>query len=291
MQANLTSPALTAYSPFDYSVLPAVHRDQVRSIARQVKILAFRSARDIVESGKLLIEAWKTMESCVKRTTFNQWCIEEFPWSRSHSYRLIKAAEVFGPLLGTVERIEVTALYMLTRSDVKEEIRSYVLEISKERVVTAADAREILSATRGQPEPTKREVIQYEKTVEDILDDESPEPVGPWATFEQLVASATMIHISRSGDDDDLILVTVYREDDRPRRVVNTSLVQAIEAAADGEPERQCPTCEETKKLTAFCVNSRMPDGRNRICKRCECERQKKIKLKKKRRKRRAKPS
>ena len=250
--------------------IPAVHRSWLQGAAKDLRSWAYRSARDMVQAGLILKEA---REKCGKKRTFNRWCTTEFPWSRSHCYRLMKVAEVFAPLIGDVERIEITALYLLTRSDVKEETRALVAEIAKDRVVTVADAKQLL-AMRPQGELRKGEIRKYESSVKEVRESEAtPLPNEPWRLLEELVIASTVVHISKNGAEDQLVSITVYPEQmgKRPRHVVRETLSEAIIAAAmPTEREKVCPGCQQTKRFSQFCSNTMLADGRNRLCKACE---------------------
>jgi hypothetical protein len=93
--------------------------------------------------------------------------------------------------------------------------------------------------------------------------------------FECLVASASSVHISRVIVGDcgrDLVSwnATVLREEGRPRVVRAKSLIELFMKLVDGEREKICARCQESKPTTDFSVNRSRADGRCRNCKRCE---------------------
>lgn len=279
------APASPAAAGWSYALVPASCRDWLRAAAEQARALAYRTACDMIRVGGLLRGARKR----VKRRTFRAWCEAELPWSRSHCYRLMAVADLFGPLVepAAAERIVPTALYLLARPEVPPAARNYAVELSAERVVTATDAREILAAHRRTPDPDKAGVREYERRVKLVRKDEDARdreagrgrggvpPEAAWAALEKLVASATVVHVGtiaeEQGEDDPLYSITVHAEDDRPRNFVRRGLADAVLAAAGREPEKLCPSCNETKPAGQFGRNKSMPgDGKARCCKVCE---------------------
>ena len=276
---------MTEEITFSYAAVPPSARDWLQEAAREVRQLAYRTAVDMIRVGQLLASARQRL----KRRTFQLWIKAELPWSRCHAYRLIAVAECFGPLLSQreTERIEPTALYLLARPEVPPEARACVISIAEARRVTAADARDILSAMRPIADPDRGQTRQLAPLrPEDIRPRVTPDvPVDGWSTLQSLVERSRVVHLSHADEDEDddrLYSVTVYSDTDRPRVSVRRNLTDAILAAAGCEPEQVCPGCERSKPVGEFGANADMPGGRNRRCK--ECERSRLSALKKRRR-------
>lgn len=114
------------------------------------------------------------------KRTFTRWLESELPWSTAQAYRLMAVAEAFGPYTSQrhAEQIEATALYLLASPSVPPMAREYAVELARERLVTAKDAREILALHRQPlPNPTRGEMREYEKHKAKLgLDDKSSTP-------------------------------------------------------------------------------------------------------------------
>lgn len=289
---------------FAYSTLPASCRERVRAVAERVRAVAYRTAREMIGVGRLLGE----VRGLLKKRTFRRWLAAEFPWSRSHCYRLIAVADTFGPLVPAeddraCDRIEPTALYLLARPEVPEGARSLAVAISADRRVTAGDAREILAAARpaASPDPDRGEVSALvplrgpdRKPRATPPPESLADPAAAWAALEGLAARSRVVHIGNvaeeDGEDAPLYSVTVYSDDDGPRNKVRRTLADAVMAAAGREPEKLCLACAATKPVGEFGLVGGNGDGRNRYCKICERKRQAKVKAEKKKRKGKAGP-
>lgn len=268
----VTTPPVTG-SPFTYSIVPTSLRDWLKTTTEQIHSLAYRTACDTIRMGRLIAE----VKAKLKRRTFKKWASSELPWSRSHAYRLMAVADVFGPLMShaETERIEPTALYLLARPEIPPEARVSAVQLADKQRVTVSDAKEIIEAHKRTPEMTPAAV---RKTIGPMV----PEKPGPvpvdaaplWSAIRSLFESGATLHVSPLDEDDGefppLASVTVYRPDDRPRNVVRRHLADAILAAADMEPEKTCPSCEVTKPIGMFGDNDKEQDGRNRYCRECE---------------------
>jgi hypothetical protein len=101
--------------------------------------------------------------------------------------------------------------------------------------------------------------------------------------FEGLVIAASSVHVSRVVDDDDDLInprsqirswdVTVISEGGKAKIFQAKTLIEVMMKMVDGEQEKLCESCWETKFSSAFSVDRSKPDGRCRNCRRCESSR------------------
>jgi len=284
-----TAPAAPCVPGFDYDAVPAADRDWLRGATDQARRFAYRTAVNLIRSGMVICD----VRARLKDRTFRKWLASELPWSKSHSYRLIQVADAFGSLLAGdgPDQFEPTALYMLARPEVPASARDYAAELARERVVTAADAREILDAHRPVADLTRAELKAYaERRKAAGADARTPAPraagedpgAALWAAFADLMARSTLVHISRIDEEDELFSVTVHAEASETRNAVRRELGDAILAAGGKEPVKRCPGCRKGQPIGLFGANAKMRDGLNRRCKACERPRLKAAKKAKK---------
>lgn len=282
---------------FKYATRAISLREWLQNTTEQIHSLAYRTACDAIRIGRLIAE----VKSRLKSRTFKNWVETDLPWSRSHAYKMMRAAELFGPLVShrETERIAPLAMYMLSAHSVPDEARISAVALAATRTVTVSDAREILAAHRRSPEPTKKELRVYERTMAGVFhfgDSGSSQATAPpaelaaiWDAMTSLFGEGATLHIAPLEEDDGelspLASVTVYAPPERPRNFIRRHLGDAILAAAGREREKLCPSCGHTKPVPLFGDNDKETDGRNRYCRECERARLLKVKHESKRKK------
>jgi hypothetical protein len=113
--------------------------------------------------------------------------------------------------------------------------------------------------------------------------EETDRVVRLFEAFEGLVVAASSVHVSRVVDEEDDMVntrsqircwdVTVIHENGKASVFQSKTLIEVIMKMVDGEQEKICEGCWETKLLPAFSVDRSRPDGRCRNCRRCESAR------------------
>jgi hypothetical protein len=221
---------------FQFEQVPKAHREWLCGATQRIRAIARKNVADLVEVGTLIAEA----RTRLKKRTLDKWLRSgELPWSRAHSYRLISVAEAFAPFVtpATTAQFDATALYALSRPEVKPEARQCALQLAATRPVTAADARQIL----GKPErrQTPRGELQREKETKGQRDEEPPGPMSDtWRLFVELVDRCDSLHVTVVRDSDDVdFSVTVYRPDERPRNALGATLEEAVKQLIEPESE------------------------------------------------------
>lgn len=309
------SAAVEVPPSFRWSDLASPERDWLQRRTEDVTTLSYRVACDLVRLGKILKEVRERLPS----GQFVQWLIAETPFSTSHAYRLLSVAEAFGGYISQIEKIEPSALYLLSQPNVPAQVRVHAARLASDGTcVTRSLASEIIAANKSQPDLSREEVNEHSANMRDIRDaeakdreeakkeaskeDESPQKraerhqeIGE--QLELLMKECTVLHISRLEDEDyeeDIYTISCLRsdlspgeKDDRPRHVVRRTLSGAIKSARGFEDEKWCPACKAWHPAGQFGVVRTNADGRNRYCKSCERARVKVAK--KKARKKRAK--
>jgi hypothetical protein len=271
----LANTAATAVPGFDYAAIKVPHREFFRTAVDRIRGIARRTVADLVEAGQLLAEGRDKIQSRM----FRKWLSSELPWSVAHSYRLIQVAEAFAPYVrpDAVHQFDATALYLLARPEVKPEARTCALQLAEQRPVTAADAREILEATRPIPDLNKHEVTIYHRDAREREGKTEPPPVTHegWAALMALLDGCNSLHVTKVQDEDDTDWsITIYSDDQRPRNFTGATFEEAVRIAANpAVRERECVVCKQTKPIGAYCRNKREPGGYNRKCKVCEAKR------------------
>jgi hypothetical protein len=276
---------IPAAGHFRFDVLATPLADWLRETTSRLRQIAYEHAVRTIRAGVLLAE----VKDKLKGRTFRKWVANELPWSRGHAYRLIAVGRAFGRFLreDLAEQFDRTALYLLSRPEVPPEAREYAVELSADRHVGLAEAREILDAHRPVADLPPKALRNYEGRVREVLVPAAGgpgPPAGPWPALEQLVRQSSMVHLTAISEEDDepLYSVTRHAEGDRPRNAVRRSLADAVLAVAGAEPEKVCPVCRESKAVSLYSDNADLPGGRNRVCRACERLRQAEIKRKRK---------
>ncbi len=122
---------------FDYGALDPDASAYVQAQRDRIKVLARRSAEDIVEIGTAL----RAVKARLPHGRFGAWLKTEFGWSHQTARRFMQVAEAF-PEIAHGERFEPTALYLLAADDIPPAVREhYLAEAAGGRYVTARAVR------------------------------------------------------------------------------------------------------------------------------------------------------
>lgn len=119
--------------------------------ASRIRKLRERSCRDVIEIGRLLVEARAALE----HGNWGSWLREEFCWSQDTAERFIRVFQVFGEANSALMRnLDPTALYELSRSSTPQEARDVVLElIEADTPPSLRDVKRIIREAKPPVEP------------------------------------------------------------------------------------------------------------------------------------------
>jgi hypothetical protein len=285
-------------------------RDWLRKKTADIETFAYNAACNTVRMGQALAEVRLKL-----RRKFKPWLAAHTGISRSQAYRHIAAAAVFGPYLSLIETLEPYAMYVLAQKEVPQSAREYAVELARSGTpVTRARALEIIDLYRPVPDPTAKEVREYESLVKALgkvtvetttggtkkvdqdrhtaklvgKDDAMYARIG--RTFVELAGACSLLTVAKVDDTDDVVLysITTRTEDDLPRNIVSSDMEYGLLRAVGREPKKVCgngcnggaPVC-----FTQFGANDTMPDRLNTVCK--ACERARKLRLRDEKRKKR----
>ena len=127
---------------FDYEILAPDQRVMVQQRTGEIRERLRRSAQDIWEIGRKLVE----VRSCLKYGQFDVWLKAEFGWSRRTAYNFINVYEAFQDCANLAQvDIATSVLYLLAAPSTPTEVREEVLQRAKagDRV-THKDVRQTL---------------------------------------------------------------------------------------------------------------------------------------------------
>lgn len=265
---------------------PAV-QNKLDEMATQINQAARTTAVSVLFIGTRLNEA-----RALLGPRFHAWVEDEFAWSRSHTHRLMQAAEVFAPLAKSlVKMFEPTSLYMLSRAETPPEARVLAVQTAESgNRVTASVAKEIVSSLRATVK--KGDVKDYSFIRKELDDDKKDRPqpedmrfqLKAWVAFKELVDGSNCVRVERmldaDGADDALAhpyLVTVYPSDDGrnvEKFISKDGLEGAVIQATGKQPVRKCGKCLQPFPLyDGFSRKNGSPDGRATWCRGCEKKR------------------
>jgi hypothetical protein len=125
-------------APKDIDAFCAAHAEAIRVLAR-------RTAADIVEIGQRLIAVKETKS----HGQWYQWLREEFDWAEPTARNFMHVAEAFKSATVTDLPIDVGALYVLAAPAVPETIRDEAIELAEAgEHITKAKAEEMVADSR-----------------------------------------------------------------------------------------------------------------------------------------------
>lgn len=131
---------------FNYELVAAPIAIQAREAAERIKLRLRRTAEDIVEIGRDLIDVKET----IGHGNFMPWIEAEFGMSMSAATRFMNVARAYGGKFATVANLDPTALYELAAPKTPLEVREEVEKmIEAGEVVTKATITELRAKLSG----------------------------------------------------------------------------------------------------------------------------------------------
>ena len=109
---------------FDYDLLKFPDREAVQEHTGEIRSLARRAAKDIVEIGQRLIE----VKGILGHGSFEKWVSAEFGWSGPAARRFMQVADAFKTLNLSDLQIAPSALYALASGSTPEPIRQEFIQ-------------------------------------------------------------------------------------------------------------------------------------------------------------------
>lgn len=286
MTPTTPAPAATDGPVFRWADVPAADRPWLRDATEQIHFLAHRVGISVVGIGLAIAAAKERLP----RGLFERWLAAELPWSPATARRLMAIGRTFKDYTTQVERIERSALYVLTDTRVPAAAREYAIELADDgQTVTHALARQIVAAHKERLFVHRADVAglaplrrEDKPTAAAPARPPSPEERA-WAALEHLARANGMVHVGVIADEPgDVLWSVTTQEGGRPRALVRSSLAECVLQLAEREAERRCPRCGQKKKEGEFGTCRAAADGRARCCKACERARIKAIKQRQK---------
>lgn len=147
---------------FDYDILAPDQRVMVQQRTGEIREQLRRSAQDIWEIGRKLVE----VRSCLKYGQFDVWLKAEFGWSRRTAYNFINVYEAFQDCANLAQvDIATSVLYLLAAPSTPTEVREEVLQRAKAGdKVTHKNVRQTLKGEILQPTEVKSPLKQSTPT-------------------------------------------------------------------------------------------------------------------------------
>ena len=135
---------------FDYQKLDSQISLVIQQRTGEIKERLQRSAQDIWEIGKCLVEVREKL----KYGQFQSWLQSEFNWSRRMAYNFIQVYEAFDSRANLAQvNLATSVLYLLAAPSTPPELREEVLHQAKEgQKVTYSEVRQVLKAGKTPPE-------------------------------------------------------------------------------------------------------------------------------------------
>ena len=133
---------------FDYAQLDAETRIVVQQRTTEIRDLTRRTAQDIIDIGRKLIE----VKQRLGHGQFGAWLEAEFAWTDRTAQRFMQVAERFGENRHIVE-FAPSALYLLAAPSVPDEAREEVLRRAEQgEAITHKAAKQIVEAASPIPD-------------------------------------------------------------------------------------------------------------------------------------------
>lgn len=142
----MTALKLVEQISFNYDLVAAPIAIQAREAAERIKLRLRRSAEDIIEIGRDLID----VKATIGHGHFLPWIEAEFGMGQSSADRFMQVAKVYGDKIPTVGNLPPTALYALAAPKTPIEVREEVEKmIEAGEVVSAATVKELRDKLSG----------------------------------------------------------------------------------------------------------------------------------------------
>jgi hypothetical protein len=121
------------------------------AIAKQIRALRQRTCKDVIQIGRLLIEA----KDQLGHGEWGEWLRNEFAWSQDTAERFINVAKAFGKAdSATLRNLDLSALYDLARPSTPQSARDQVVElIGDKNPPSLADVRSIIRDAKAADAP------------------------------------------------------------------------------------------------------------------------------------------
>lgn len=158
---------MNAIIPFDYAGVPVETAQSIRDASTRIKYRMSRTALDIIEIGRDLIEVKRQLG----HGHFLKWIDAEFGMSERTSRSFVHAAEAFGSSKSAIiADLPPTILYALAAPSTSEDLRTEVIgRVAKGEQVTVADIR-ALKKLMEEKLADKDEKIKKIKSQKDASD-------------------------------------------------------------------------------------------------------------------------
>lgn len=261
--------ALPAPPRFDYAQLRVSDRRWLSRAEKNIRVRFRRSAADLVEVGRLLLEAKERLG----HGKFGDWLIWEIGLSWPTAGKLMRVAKAFDGRIIPGDQFDPTALYLLASPSTPPAATNAALAlVGGGQPVTAAVARRLLDELKpGTVSESPRGVA--------IVKDVKPPTPAPeetfapdnWRSLEALMQRCHMLHITVEREDGDAVFVGWATTPDGQRRSgCRGTLADLVLHLADAERRKKCNRCKAVKRLEEFSAEKDSPDGRNCYCLECE---------------------
>ena len=189
---------------FDYKILPPEKRILVQKYTGEIKERLRRTAQDVWEVGKKLVE----VRSQLQYGQLDSWLSAEFGWSRRTAYNFINVYESFreGANFAQLD-IATSALYKLAAPSTPESVRQQFLDKAQQgQKITHKDISQALRQTKSStvaekaqpsspPSQTILQVIPKAQTGLEALDVLETTPISQRQNSSKQVMSPTQIDI------------------------------------------------------------------------------------------------
>lgn len=140
---------------FDYSVIDADGRDDVKEAAVRIRLRMSRTVEDIIEIGRDLIAVKKS----IGHGNFLRWIETEFGMGISTAQNFVNAAIKFADKIPTVGNLPASVLYALAAPSTEEAVVEEVLERANNgEKVTKDDVAALKAEWASERKDLKRQV-------------------------------------------------------------------------------------------------------------------------------------
>jgi hypothetical protein len=257
-------------------------RDWLERRTHDLVGLAYNRACDAVRMGEILMAVANRLPG-----HFVAWIEAKAPCSLSHAYRLMAAAKAFAPFVSQIEKVDASALYLLSHDRTPPGARAEAVRLAAagERV-TRRVALDLLDAHRPDRrtwvqseidfgDADHRRLNQYRTADGKVVNQQEITAAAEAQDAERLrkIGRAVvtlfevcdMVTLSTVGDADDVTLysVTAAVQDKPPKNVVDRDALRALQRAAGVVELKHCTGCcppDAVIPTDRFGCNRRMPD-------------------------------
>ncbi len=142
---------------FNYQTLSSKQRNIIQRCTGEIKERLRRTAKDVWEIGKNLVE----VRSQLKHGQFETWLSAEFGWSRRTAYNFINVYEAFSQSANFAQLdIATSALYKLAAPSTPESVRQeFIAKAEQGEKITHKTISEALAAEKKSAAPEKPQLI------------------------------------------------------------------------------------------------------------------------------------